>query len=252
MNPFIKFYATILTLILIFFILLGCKNNPQKSPDKYKLLLKNSVNLSVPEPSGLCFSSDKKNFWTVSDQNSTVYLISINGKTLKSFKVNLEDLEAITLIDNNKLAVIGERTREILIIDTNGVELKRNKLEIKGRPNEGIEGICYLENQKSFFFVNEKRPGLFIKTDDSFNIKLNNEITFAKDYSDICYDKDDNSLWVLSDESRKFFKVDQKGKVLEEYSIFIDQPEGIAVDAKNKKVFIVSDKTEKLYEYDLP
>lgn len=252
MIKFIKYSASLIIYIFIIFSHSKCNIDRQETPKLQKLTIKNSVKLSVPEPSDLALSFDKKYLWTVSDQNSTVYMINKKGKILKSFKVDAEDLEGITVIDSTKLAVIAERTREVLVIDTSGAVIRRAKLNLKGRLNEGIEGICYDPQENSFYLVNEKRPGLLIITDSEMKIKSKTELKFAKDYSAISFDNFDNSLWVLSDESRKFYKIDRKGKVLQEFQIFINQPEGIAVDQKNKKVFIVSDQTEKLYEFDLP
>lgn len=252
MIKFIKYCASLIFYVSIIISHSKCNIDRQDSPKPQKLLLKDSYKTSVPEPSGLALSFDKENLWTVSDQNSTVYLINKVGKILKSFKVDMEDLEGITVIDSIKLAVIAERTREVMVLDTMGNEIKRVKLELKGRLNEGIEGICYDAEENKFYLVNEKRPGMFIVTDNKFNIKFKTELKFAKDFSGLSFDKFDNSLWVLSDESRKFFKIDKKGKVLQEYQIFINQPEGIAIDQENEKVFIISDQTEKLYEYDLP
>ena len=39
---------------------------------------------------------------------------------------------------------------------------------------------------------------------------------------------------------------------INEYRINVQQPEGLVVDYKNKKVYIVSDKKEELYEFNLP
>lgn len=252
MIKFIKYCASLIFIISIIFSHSKCNIDRQDPPKPQKLLLKNSYKISVPEPSDLALSHDNKNLWTVSDQNNTVYLMNRAGKILKSFKVDMEDLEGITVIDSTKIAIIAERTREVMVLDTSGTEIKRVGIDLKGRLNEGIEGVCFDPNENNFYFVNEKRPGLFIVTDNEFKIKSKTELEFAKDYSALSFDKFDNSIWVLSDESRKFFKIDRKGKVLQEFQIFINQPEGIAVDQKNKKVFIISDKTEKLYEYDLP
>jgi uncharacterized protein YjiK len=93
---------------------------------------------------------------------------------------------------------------------------------------------------------------LFLKTDKNFNVSLEKKITFAKDYSDICYVEQDSSMWILSDESKKVFKVDVDGNVLNDYLIDVVQPEGIVVDYNRKKIFIVSDKNEELYEYEIP
>jgi uncharacterized protein YjiK len=208
--------------------------------------------INVPEPSGLTKSYDGKYFWSVSDEENQIYKLDTNGKILSSFKVNGEDLEGITVIDSAYLAVIMERTREVVIVDLTGKEIARTKFDIKGKINEGLEGVSYNDNEKTFYFVNEKDPGLLIKTDNSFKELFRKEILFAKDYSDIYYSKEDSSLWILSDESKKIINTDLEGNKIVEYKIKVTQPEGLVVNKKNKKVFIVCDKKERMYEFALP
>jgi uncharacterized protein YjiK len=208
--------------------------------------------IDVPEPSGLALSYDGRYFWSVGDSDSKVHKLDLNGKIIKSFKVNGEDLEGVTVIDSIYLAVILERTREIVIIDTSGKEVKRKKFDLKGKLNEGLEGLCFNVNTKDFYLLNEKQPGLLIKTDSSFNEIFRKDLNLAKDYSDIFFSNDDNTLWILSDESKKIIQTDLDGNKIKEYRIKVEQPEGLVVDHKNKKIFIVSDKKEELYEFKLP
>ena len=135
-----------------------------------------------------------------------------------------------------------ERTREVVVVDTSGKEINRKKFNIKGRLNEGLEGICYDSITKNFYFVNEKKPGLLIKTDSSFTEIFRREIKFAKDYSDIFFANEDSALWILSDESNKIIQTDINGNKIKEYGINVDQPEGLVVDYISKRVYIVSDK----------
>jgi ssDNA-specific exonuclease RecJ len=55
----------------------------------------------------------------------------------------------------------------------------------------------------------------------------------------------------VSDQNEKVFKCDTTGRVLAEYPIEVDKPEGIAVDFENSQVYIVSDSSEKLYLYSI-
>jgi len=118
--------------------------------------------------------------------------------------------------------------------------------------NEGLEGICLNVNTKDFYLLNEKQPGLLIKTDSSFSEIFRKDLKLAKDYSDIFFSNHDNTLWILSDESKKIIQTDLNGNRMKEYRIKVEQPEGLVVDFKNKKIFIVSDKKEELYEFKLP
>lgn len=252
MKYFIKNCATITCILLLTLSMYKCNTNRQESPIPEKLSLQKMTPIKVPEPSGLALSFDGKNFWSVGDSDSKVYKLDLYGNVIKTFVINGEDLEGITVIDSIHLAVILERTREVVIVDTSGKEVKRKQFDLKGRLNEGLEGICFDVSTMEYYFLNEKRPGLLIKTDSSFNEIFRKELKLAKDYSDIFFSQSDNTLWILSDESAKIIHTNLEGKKIKEYSIKVQQPEGLVVDYKNKKIFIVSDKKEELYEFKLP
>jgi len=229
-----------------------CNTNLQESPPFEELLMQKMSSINVPEPSGLAISYDGNFFWCVSDSDSKVYKLDKNGDILKSFIINGEDIEGVTVIDSLRLAIVLERTREVVVLDTSGKELNRKKINLDGRLNEGLEGICFDVYSYNFYFVNEKHPGLLIKTDSSFTEACRKEIKMAKDYSDIFFAKEDTTLWILSDESKKIIHTDLNGIMINEYSIDVQQPEGLVVDYTNKKVYVVSDKKEELYEFKLP
>mgnify|MGYP003416874740 FL=1 len=252
MKYFIKNCATIIFILLLTLSLYKCNTNRQESPIAEKLSLQKMTPIKVPEPSGLALSFDGKYFWSVGDSDSKVYKLDLYGNVIKTFVINGEDLEGITVIDSVNLAVILERTREVVIVDTSGKEAKRKQFDLKGGLNEGLEGICFDVNTKEYYFLNEKNPGLLIKTDSSFREIFRKELKLAKDYSDIFFSHSDNSLWILSDESAKIIHTNLEGKMINEYYIKVKQPEGLVVDSKNKKVFVVCDKKETLYEFILP
>jgi uncharacterized protein YjiK len=227
-----------------------CSENKNEKTVK-KLSFAVAEKIPVPEPSGIDLALDETGFWIVSDENSTVYLIDSWGKEVKSFKVDGEDLEGITVINDSTLAVILERTREVVILDTSGLELKRVKLELKGELNSGLEGITYDPKGKKFYVLNEKKPRLLLTLDENLNELKRDTLNFSKDVSGIFYDSLDNTLWVLSDENQRIFKTDLSGKPIEEFKIKITQPEGITLNKARTKLFIVSDKTGNLYVFNL-
>lgn len=207
--------------------------------------------IPVPEPSGIDISYDEKGFWVVSDQNSKVYLIDSWSKEIKNFKVNGEGLEGITVIDDSTLAVVLERTREVVILDTSGKELKRAALELEGELNSGLEGITYDPKGKKFYIINEKRPRLLITLDQNLKELKRDTLNFSKDVSEIFFDDIDNTLWILSDESQRLFNTDISGDLIKEFKIKVIQPEGITFNKTRTKLYIVSDKTENLYVFNL-
>lgn len=240
-------YLSILLLAMLFSFC--SKSNTEKSVKTLSFSVAEKI--PVPEPSGLDLAFDETGFWIVSDQNSNVYLIDSWGKVVKSFKVNGEDLEGITVIDDSTIALVLERTREVVILDTSGKELKRAKLDLEGELNNGLEGISYDPEEKKFFVLNEKKPRLLLTLDENLNEIKRDTLNFAKDVSGIFFDAVDKNLWILSDESQRIFKTDLSGNPIEEFKIKITQPEGITLNKARTKLFVVSDKTENLYVFNL-
>lgn len=252
MLKLIKNCAKIILALLSVFTLAKCNYNTKEITDVKELKLISKVKIQVPEPSGLTASYDNNFFWTVSDDKNKVYKIDKKGELLSSFDMSGEDFEGVTVIDSITLAVILERKREVVIVDTTGKELGRHKIDVKGKLNEGLEGIAYDPINENFYLLNEKNPGLLLKHDKYFKEKFRKELKLAKDYSDIYFVKEDTSLWILSDESKKIIKTDINGNKILEYKIDVVQAEGLVVNYKNKRVFVVSDKKEELYEFELP
>ena len=227
-----------------------CGNNTKEISEK-TFTFSVSEHIPVPEPSGLDLSFDETGFWIVSDENSTVFLLDGWGNVVKSFKVKGADLEGITVIDDSTLAVVLERTREVVILDTSGIELRRAKINLRGELNSGLEGITYSPKEKIFYILNEKKPRLLITLDKNLVELKRDTLNFSKDVSGIFFDDKDNTLWILSDESQRISKTDLSGKLIEEFKIKISQPEGITFNKTHTKLYIVSDNTENLYVFNL-
>ena len=232
------------------FSFLTCKEvKNENSPELLTFYI--SEPIPVPEPSGLDLSFDEKTFWIVSDQDSKVYLIDSWGKEVKSFKVAGEDLEGITVISDSTIAIVLERTREVVILDTSGNELKRASLNLKGELNSGLEGITYNPEKKNFYVLNEKKPRLLLTLDENLVEQRRDTLNFAKDFSGLFFDDNDDTLWLLSDENQEIYKTDLSGNVIREFKIKVKQPEGIALNKERTKLFIVSDVTGNLYVFDI-
>lgn len=238
--------------IIIFFAFFCtfCGNDRKENAEK-TLNFSVAERIPVPEPSGLDLSFDGSGFWVVSDENSTVYLLDGWGSVVKNFKVNGFDLEGITIIDDSTLAVVLERSREVVILDTSGLELKRAKINLEGELNSGLEGITYNSKEKRFYILNEKKPRLLITLDQNLMELKRDTLNFSKDVSGIFFDKQNNTLWITSDESQRIFKTDLSGNPIEEFKIKVTQPEGITLNKTRKKLYIVSDNTENLYVFNL-
>jgi uncharacterized protein YjiK len=237
--------------VLFFALLFNFCSSELEDKSVRKIGFSLAVEIPVPEPSGLAISFNEKSFWVVSDENSTIYLIDGWGKVLKSFKVDGEDLEGIAVIDEKTIAIVLEKTREVVILDTFGSEVKRASINLEGELNSGLEGITYDSSVKKFYILNEKKPRLLLTLDENLTEIKRDTLNFSKDVSGIFFDGSDNILWILSDESQSINQTDLQGNPIQEYKIKITQPEGIALNKNRSRLYIVSDKSGKLYVFNL-
>ena len=237
-------------IFLMCLLLLGfCKENKRPHQDHLTFLYEKAI--SVPEPSGLDLSFNKAGFWTVSDETSTVYRLDGDGNVVQRIKVNGFDLEGVTVVNDTTLVVILERSREVVMLNTDGFEIKRKKLPLEGEENSGIEGISYNSENGNYYLVNEKNPLLFIELDANFEIVKTDTLSFSKDISGICYDQDNDKFWILSDEDQQVIQRDFDGNILKKFHLNIIQPEGITLDKKSHRLYIVSDAKETLYVFKI-
>ena len=243
-----------LVLCLGMFLSLNCSKDSPIIPgpeEKPLLTLTAYYSLDIPEPSGLAFTIDGKNLWTVSDKTNKVYKISLTGKILKTLSYHGNDLEGVTQNPLDSTIWIAEESKaEIVQLDSNGVELRREHPPVDGG-NSSLEGITINTQNNHLFLVKEKNPLVLIELDNSLEIIKYKRVNFAEDLSGIFYDGQNQNLWITSDQSKKVFKTDLEGKVLQEFSVEVDKVEGIVVDVGNNLIYLVSDETERLYIFSI-
>ena len=242
-----QFYITLLLVLAVFS---GCIKEKEEMPAE-KITLIGTYDIPVPEPSGLTLTYNQTGFWTVSDEDSSVYELDRYGKIIKRMQVDGFDLEGITLVNDSTLAIVLERTREVVILDTSGTELQRVKINLKGELNSGLEGITYNNEVNHYYIVNEKNPALIIELDKDLNEVKRDTIKFAADASGILYDKNNSMLWILSDEDQMITKTDLELNIIAKFKISVIQPEGITINSAGDRMYIVSDKEEKLSVYKI-
>ena len=230
------------------FVLICCKEKSQ--PLKDTLSYRGAYAISVPEPSGLDLTYEEDGFWTVSDETSTIYKLDGDGNVVRTLKIEGIDFEGVTVIDETRLAIVLERQREMVIVDTSGNELTRVGLPFKGEENSGLEGITYNPNNGHFYILNEKKPSLLIELNKELEVVKVDTLKLTKDISGIYLDVENKVLWILSDEDQLIIKTDLNGNLIDKINISIVQPEGITIDKQGKRLYIVSDNRETLYVYE--
>lgn len=244
-----KFLYILLLSVFIISINADCYAGKKEKQSELKIIAE--YKLKVTEPSGLALTNNGKFLWTVSDQTSTAYMISLDGKIISSIKINAPDLEGIAVINDTTVAVVSEVTGEIIFMSYGGSELKRVKTNFGNKDNTGLEGIAYNKSNKHIFVLKEKKPGLLIEYNNKLKQIKQTELKFADDYSSLDFTGETKEFWITSDENKSIMRCSFDGKMKESYKMKITQMEGIAVDLRTKKIYVVSDAEEKLYVIEL-
>ena len=227
------------------------KAKPPGRQGLHELRFISSHPLDVPEPSDLTIDEAGTSLWTVADGSGKVYELTLDGHVVRALPFVGEDLEGIAYDRSDRtLWVAEENRREIVHLNLDGEVLSRHTLGLQGEKNSGLEGLC-LDDKGHMFALNEKRPGLFLELDGNTSIAVRREVTFARDYSGITYDRKKGCFWIVSDQSQSLYAWKPGAGVLKEYSLPFRKAEGVAVDDASKRVYIVSDSEKRLYVYRL-
>lgn len=217
-----------------------------------KLAAVGVFSLDVEEPSGLSLSTQGKSLWTVSDADGGVHEMTLEGRRIRRLATGFKDVEAVATLNDDQLAVVLERSREVVIIDQRGEELRRASLAIAGTDNSGLEGLAFDRKSKIYYVLKEKTPGLLLTLDENMKELSRRVLTFARDYSSIEFEPTRRQLWVMSDESRSVHVFDLEANLVASFGVDVQQAEGLAVDYAAKRLYVVSDKTEKLHVFSFP
>jgi len=237
-----------ISILVIFSLLYSCR---KETAPISQLELVAEYDIDVSEPSGLAINSAGNILYTVSDNTNKVYKLSTEGVVLQSYAYEGDDLEGVSIFTNDKLLLADERVKNIVELDIKTGSVKTYHMSYDNdQDNAGIEGVTYNPNNKSIYFLNEKNPDKLFQLNNNFQLINEYDLSFANDYSGICYDNEADLLWIISDESQSINKCDLKGKLITSYTVNINKPEGIAIT--NDKIYIVSDSSEKLYVYKKP
>jgi len=255
MNITFKIY-----LLGLFILFLSCNkdidlNNQDPTVTKRKLELLNSYPVNIDEPSGLCFYINGT-LLTVDDNTNKVFQIDKKGNILREYPFQGNDLEGVAAdTTTGEIWVVNEGDRKLIALDSSGIFIKESAIDVQGsNPNKGLEGLSYDAASQFFYLVNEAEPKLLVKWNPATEkVVLSKEVSYGDDNSGIFYDASSSSLWVLSDKSQKLVNTDLDGNLKDEFSLDYDKAEGIAVDAANKRIYIVRDKNapQRLYVYSL-
>ena len=246
--------------------------------------------LGLNEPSGLSLNADATALYTVSDDTKAIYCMDLEGRVSisESLFVSVSDLEGLALSrDGQQLFAVQEDSNTVISVDlASRRELQHRPLaemanyasvamHFPSEPdNKGLEGITVNTTNQHVFVVKEARPGLLIELDPECGTILSSRLLSESngfshprvgpgklDFSGLSYDSKRHTLWIASDKGQCLFHYDwNRDRVLQRLDLRLNdggkpkrvrKAEGIAVDSKRGRVYVVSDRDAELYVFQL-
>ncbi len=207
------------------------------------------VSPPIAEASGICFDKRTGLFLVVSDDRPDIFAVDLNGRVIRSIATASSDLEGIaTSKGGDTLFVVEERPQLVVGLSREGERLFAFPVRVATAENHALEGMTQ-DAFGNLFIVNEKDPRLLLLYRGSSEVRRVEIQAFA-DLSDVCYDEEEDCLWLISDESLKIGKFTTEGVLLQEWFIPFSKGEGIAVVGRT--ICVVRDGEPKLYLFEKP
>ncbi|MDD1506296.1 SdiA-regulated domain-containing protein [Pseudomonas sp. CNPSo 3701] len=243
-------------------------NQPTRAPDHslwlndYEVVIEGKRLEGVKEDvSALTYDPDRKSLFTVTNQNSRLIELSLEGEVLRQIElVGFGDAEAVEYVAPGHLVIADERPQRLVDVRIDDATTSVNagdgqQLSVTldmGRANKGFEGLAYDLMGKRLFVAKERDPLRiyevrgFPKLDPSApsSVQISENLErdaaiFVRDLSSLHYDSRTGHLLALSDESRLVVELDQDGKPISSLSLLpgqhglkksVPQAEGITMD----------------------
>jgi len=210
--------------------------------------------------SALTFDPERKSLFTVTNKNSELIELSLEGKILRRVALTgFGDPEAVEFISSDTYVITDESEQRLIKIhleqDTtflDGADAEQMTLGVHMGGNKGFEGLAYDSVGKRLFVAKERDPMLIYEVqgfphynpEKSYAVHVVNNPKrdagmFVRDLSSLQYDERSGHLLALSDESHLILELDVDGRPLSTMSLIkgrqglqktVPQAEGIAMD----------------------
>ena len=220
--------------------------------------------------SGLTFDEQRNQLWAVVNNPEELIALDLNGEFIARYPLKgFIDVEAVTYLGDNLLAVAEERSQSIVIlpVPTRPGELVREdyaavSLSMGASDNAGFEGLGYDRAGDRLFVVKEHSPRKLYEIQGikaSFNGQLNLNVIdreawiedkdMASDLASVHYDERTGHLVLLSDEAKMMLELDSGGELVSFRSLWsgfagldnsVPQAEGMTFDDRGD-LYLVSE-----------
>ncbi|MEL7124319.1 MAG: SdiA-regulated domain-containing protein, partial [Bacteroidota bacterium] len=225
------------------------KSKKETKKRKASLKIKESIKLTIPEPSGISFSSNGQHLYIVSDKGK-LYKTDLSGNVIKKAKYRGSDFEGVCT-KGGKVFVVDETLRQILEFDSESLKLKESQQYVyNGATNRSWESIVFDPNSERLLAFTEKLPVLMFEFNKGLEQKAVHQINKIKEIAGATYHN--GLIWVVSDEDRTVYALSPKSlKIKKSWKIPVLNPEGITF-SPNGTLWIISDAMAKIYKFDVP
>lgn len=220
--------------------------------------------------SGLTYDPHRQILWAVTNSPTDLLALSLSGDVLAVYPLDgFHDVEAVTVLDENRLVVVEERKQSLVIvtIPEQVGPLSREAhphltLRLFSSDNNEFEGVTYDPANDRLYLVKERRPlrlysitGLARSLAGDFTLDIE-DITeplrhriFATDLSSVAFDPRNGHLILLSDESKLLIELSESGEFVSFASLArgfsglargVPQAEGLTLDDQGH-LYLVSE-----------
>lgn len=226
----------------------------------YRVALEAQPIEGLDEVSALTFDPLRNSLFTVTNKNSELVELSLDGQVLRRIALRgFGDPEAVEFISANTYVISDERQHRLIKIQlddettvVDAAEAEQITLGVHLSGNKGFEGLAYDSQGQRLFVAKERDPMLIYEVqgfphhdpEKSYGVHvLNNPKRdaglFVRDLSSLQYDERSGHLLALSDESRLVVELDVDGRPLSTLALgkgrqglskAVPQAEGIAMD----------------------
>jgi len=220
--------------------------------------------------SGLTFDERRNHLWAVVNNPEELVALDRDGNFLARYPLKgFTDVEGITYLGDNLLAVVEERSQSVVIVpvpDRPGALQREDyasvSLALGEADNAGFEGVGYDRAGDRLFVVKEHSPRKLyeiqgIKGSLHGQLKLNiidrqawiEDKDMASDLASVHFDERTGHLALLSDEAKMMLELDGDGELVSYRSLWsgfaglkdsVPQAEGMTFDDKGD-LYVVSE-----------
>ena len=221
------------------------------------------------DASALSFDPDRRSLFTVTNKDSQLVELSLDGRTLRRIELKgFGDSEAVEYISPGVYVITDERRQRLIKVHVDdattvldAANAEQLTLGIGSGNNNGYEGLAYDSKGQRLFIGKERLPMQIIEVrgfpyasaetpnvEVSSDSKRNSDL-FVRDISSLYFDPRSGHLLALSDESRQIVELDTTGRAVDNVSLnrgsmglnkTVPQAEGIALDDEGT-LYVVSE-----------